>query len=204
MKRLLSITALTLFVSLTALAQDDAPKSEVFGGYSYIRTEGGGGLHGWNGSAGANLNKWFGLFADFSGHYSSSSISATNTVFGIPDFSARSDVDVNFHTVLVGPRFSYRKHERLTPFAHALFGASRLHVEGSAVFTTPPAGTTAVTFSESEIGFAMGLGGGLDVKLTRSVALRLIQADYFLTRIGGNNQNNARLAVGFVYRFGTD
>jgi opacity protein-like surface antigen len=204
MKRLLSLAGLTLLVSLTALAQQDAPKSELFGGYSHIRTEGGAGLHGWNGSAGANLNEWFGLFADFSGHYSSSSIRAANTVVGIPDFSVRSDVDVNFHTVLVGPRFSYRKHERLTPFAHALVGASRFHVEGTAVLTTPPIGTTEIAFSESETGFAMGLGGGLDVKLTRSVALRLIQADYLLTTINGNIQNNARLGVGFVYRFGTD
>ena len=48
----------------------------------------------------------------------------------------------------------------------------------------------------------MAMGGGLDVKLTRSLAFRVLQADYLLTRFGGVTQNNARLTTGLVYRFG--
>jgi len=47
----------------------------------------------------------------------------------------------------------------------------------------------------------MALGGGVDLRLSRSVAFRMIQADYLLTRFGGITQNNARITTGLVYRF---
>ena len=108
---------------------------EVFGGYSYFHAETGRDLHGWNGSVAANLNKWFGLVVDVSGHYDSSSSSIVVTIPdfptlpGLPPIEFRTRVDTNIHTIMVGPRFSYRKIEKITPFAHALFGVSRTHTE---------------------------------------------------------------------------
>src|SRR5687768_4680207 len=105
-QRMLLLAGITLLFSHSALAQEAAPKSEIFGGYSYVRTDGGGNLHGWNGSAGANLNNWFGVFADFSGHYGSSSTDISASVPGLPTFSVRASADTNIHTFLAGPRFS--------------------------------------------------------------------------------------------------
>ena len=201
MKKLLLLIGVALLCSLPAVAQE-TPKSEVFGGYSYFRPNGGGGLHGWNGSVNVNLNKWFGVVADASGHYGSSSTSVSTAVIGLSGLSVEASADSNIHTFLVGPQVSYRKDERLTPFGHALFGLSRVHERGSATTTVPLIGTTSFNFNDTDTGFAMGLGGGLDVSITRSVALRLIQAEYLMTRLNGGNQNNARISVGFVYRFG--
>src|SRR5262245_37083094 len=64
--RVLGLTCLILLVSTAGMAQD-VPKVEVFGGYSWA----GGNFHGWNTSVTGNINNWFGLVADFSGHYGS-------------------------------------------------------------------------------------------------------------------------------------
>ena len=201
-KRLLFLVCVALVLSVPAMAQD-APKTEVFGGYSYFHSDGGGSLHGWNGSVNVSLNKWLGVVADVSGHYGSESINVSTAIIGVPNFSVEASADSNVHTVLVGPQASYRKDKRLTPFGHALFGLARVHEEGSATSTLPVVGTTTFSFSDSDTGFGMALGGGLDVKISRSVALRLIQADYLMTRLNGDTQNNARISVGFVFRFGT-
>lgn len=114
-----------LFLPVTVAAQE-APRAELFGGYSYFRADGGGNLHGWNASIAGNVSGWFGLVADFSGHYGSQSLRVQGP--GMVFIDADADADV--HNFLAGPRFSYRKNERLTPFAHALFGVARAHVDG--------------------------------------------------------------------------
>ena len=48
--------------------------------------------------------------------------------------------------------------------------------------------------------FATALGGGLDYKIIRLIALR-IQGDYVQTRFFGTTQNNVRLSTGIVVRF---
>ena len=62
--------------------------------------------------------------------------------------------------------------------------------------------------------FAMAIGGGLDIKLSRHVTLRPIQADYYLTRFrtpdflsptgttSNKNQNDFRYAAGIAFSFG--
>jgi hypothetical protein len=53
----------------------------------------------------------------------------------------------------------------------------------------------------------MAIGGGLDVNLSKRLALRVIQADYLykqlgFDRIGFDVHNNLRASVGIVFRFG--
>ena len=207
MRRMLLVVSLFFLLPLCANAQE-TPSVEVFGGYSYFHTENGGDLHGWNGSVAANLNKWFGLVADVSGHYESRS---SNLVVNVPDFPTlpglppvefRFKVDTNIHTIMVGPRFSYRKIEKITPFAHALFGVSRTHTE------IESRSTSFESFSsDNNTRFAMAIGGGLDVKLSKSLALRVIQADYVYKSLGFtrglfDTHHNFRAGVGLVFRFG--
>ena len=99
------------------------------------------------------------------------------------------------HTVLVGPRFSYRKSKRLVPFAHALFGITREHED-----TTSLLPDFTLRTRSNNTGFAMALGGGLDVGLSRRLALRLFQVDYSLTQVVFT-RHNARGSVGLVFRF---
>lgn len=48
-------------------------------------------------------------------------------------------------------------------------------------------------------------GGGIDVKLSKHVSLRPVQAEYFQTKIPdgiNNRQNNFRFGGGIMLRFG--
>jgi opacity protein-like surface antigen len=183
MRKVCLLLGLFLVISSAAIAQD-APKVEVFGGYSYLRINPGSGfsginLNGWNASVAGNFNRWLGVKADFSGNYGSPSIT----------FPGPTTISVNtkVHNFLFGPQISARR-DRFTVFGHALFGGT--HVNGS---------TFGV--SASDTGFGMAFGGGLDVKVHDHFALRLGQADYLLTRISGDNQHNFRYSAGVVLRF---
>lgn len=205
MKRFLSVTSLVLFATLSAVAQE-YPRAEVFGGYSFFRADGGTNMNGWNASVSGNLNSWFGLVADFSGHYDSRSTRSELSLPGIPGFPASPTFltvvtsESNIHNFLAGPRFSYRKTEKITPFANVLFGASRRHSESEISL-----GGLGRTFVEgNNTSFAAALGGGLDVQLGKNIALRVVQAEYMLTRSFGSNGNNARVSTGIVFRFGTN
>ncbi len=182
MRKLLLIAALTLALPILAQAQE-SPRTEVFGGYSYLRgddDDGGIDLHGWNASFNQNIVKWAGIKADFSGHYGDVTLSATQRA------------DISSHLFLVGPQFSLRKSERFTPFGHALFGVMRADL----TFFDP---TGKVSLTDSA--FAMALGGGLDIKVFDIMAVRLFQADYVLTRFDDDTQNAFRVSTGLVLRF---
>jgi len=180
MKRLLFMAGLMLFLPLVASAQD-TPKAEVFGGYSYLRVDGQGGpgenLNGWNGSVVGNLNKWLGIKADFSGNY------GNQTILGLK-------LHDSVHSYTFGPQISFRKSEKVTPFVHALFGGAHFRSSFLGVTVTDNA-------------FAMFLGGGVDFKVSKSFAIRVVQADYNLDRVNGSSLNNFRFSTGVVFRLGS-
>jgi len=180
MRKFFVLAALVVLFSGAAMAQDH-PKAEFFGGYSYACINPGGGVTGfnlpagWHASVAENVNNWFGLAVDVSGHY------GNPTILGVK-------VNTKVHTYTFGPRISYRKNEKVTPFAHVLFGGAS--IRGS-----------AFGVGASDSGFAMTLGGGVDAKINDNFAFRVAQFDYLMTRIGGDNQHNFRLSTGIVFRF---
>lgn len=176
--KLLCVVALTLFFAAAAAAQN-TPQAEVFGGYSYLRVNPGGGVSGenvpagWHASAAFNVNNWFGIAGDFSGHY--------KTISGI---------DFNAHTFTFGPRITARGNDTFQPFAHALFGGTRF-------------GAGFGGFSGSDTSFTSVFGGGVDVKLSDRFAWRAGQFDYVLTTFGSDTQHNFRYSTGIVIRLGS-
>lgn len=177
MRKILFAAGTLMLGFLTAHAQDaGTPRAELFGGYSYA----GEGTHGWNGSVAANVNDWLGLVADVSGQ---------RTSLAEPGVSET----IKTHSYLFGPRFSVRRHRRLTPFVHALFGAA--HTDSRAT-------EAGQSFHFTDTSFASALGGGLDVRVSRRVAVRAFQADYVRTSLFGGTQNKGRIAFGVVFRFG--
>lgn len=109
-----------------------------------------------------------------------------NRWFGIAgDFGAYSQSPVKTFTFLAGPRFSVRTQNRITPYVETLFGGTH--------FTTSGFGSA---------GFTVLAGGGLDLGMSRSVALRP-QVDYLAIRSGGSTLNAARISLGVAFRFGT-
>lgn len=170
---LVGLLGLTLLLPLPAAAQGptgvqprgETPKAEVFLGGSYIRSDGAN-FRGWNGSVAGNVNDWFGIVGDFSGHY-------------FPQGNA------HIYTYTFGPQLSYRKNARVTPFVHALFGGARIGGGGASLN-----------------GFGANIGGGVDIKVSNSIAIRAIQADALITHFGGSTTTDPRLSFGIVFRFG--
>lgn len=176
MKKIVIVLCLVMAASLSAAAQEETPKVEVFGGYSYA----GSNTHGWDASIAGNVNKWFGLVGDFSGQY-------TNTKE--VDFREK----IRTHSFLFGPQLSVRKNKRVTPFVRALFGVAYIDTNAT---------EEGQTFLFNDKSFSMALGGGLDVRVSRNVAVRAFQADYVRTKFFGQTQNKGRLSFGIVFRIG--
>jgi len=166
-----------LFISAIAAAADDAPKVEVFGGYSYFHCDMQDpsvscNLNGWNASVAYNASNYLGIVADFGGAY--------GTVEDV--------LDVKSHSFLFGPKVSLRQG-KITPFAQALFGVT--HIKESQGVD-----------SYSENGFAMSLGGGLDINAGKKIAIRVAQVEYVQTQSSSLISNNFRVSTGIVFKLG--
>jgi opacity protein-like surface antigen len=104
---------------------------------------------------------------------------------------------------LFGPRLSYRRSKRWTPFAQFLVGGA--HGSGTLYGTSTTSGSSTSFSSGSANGFSLSAGGGLDWKATRHVSVRLFQVEYLNTRLPNavnDTQNNLRLTFGVVFHFG--
>ncbi len=182
----------------------DTPTFELFLGYSYIgATPRTGrnrvvGLHGGSESLAFNLNSFFGIVADVGG-YESDHL----TLGGVPPINVHADGGAFGY--MFGPRVSFRSG-RITPFAQYLLGglyATRVKLPGCS-------GDAVCTALPSENAFAMTAGGGVDVTLTRHIALRVFQVEYMYTRFRDPTsstgqtarQNDVRLSTGIVFRMG--
>ena len=169
---------------------------------------------GFNASATFNLHKHFGVEASFgynSGQMAEFSFSDGDTM------QATGKQNGNYFTFMVGPRFAYR-HEAFTPFAHLLLGMGRIGMDYSAACTEDGSDCNSEFIDEVQIetdgllfiddshtGFAFTAGGGLDVNVNDSFAIRVIQVDYVQSRHGGFLDvylGNLNLSFGAVVRLG--
>jgi outer membrane protein OmpA-like peptidoglycan-associated protein len=183
-----------------AAAQDQpAPKWELYAGYSFFdpatHVHGllPGGLlpvssrvesnpRGIGASVTYNFNRWFGLTADGSGHWGA----------GENGVGKRID-DAAFYSASMGPKLTLRT-QHFSPFVEALVG---WHSLSSDLFQT-------------DNGFGFMAGGGLDLKLTRRVAWRVIRADFVFSNhqygpsstVPATDVRGVRLQSGLVFMFG--
>ncbi len=189
--------AVMLAISVVVSAQDH-PKVEVFGGYSFLRATGAeepANLHGWNVALNANLKNWskvsLGAVADLSGHYGTSSV----VIFSL-DAGYFGDLKTKNHNFLFGPQIQLRG-SRVAPFARVMAGVARRQFSG--LLSGSPTDL-------KDNAFAFGTGGGVDVKVNKRVWLRLVQADYLMTRFEAldqytsKTQHHLRLSAGLVIR----
>ena len=176
MLKSLALVLVIIGATVSAEAQE-TPKAEVFGGYSWA----GGNFHGFDTSVTGNVNKWFGVTANLSGHFGSERDGALEEKQRALSF-------------LFGPRITLHRGKRLTPFVYALFGGVNFHVKLKAAGQTFASG--------SDTGFNMALGGGLDIKVSERVAVRAFQLDYLRPNFFGESHNRGRLAFGIVLRLG--
>ncbi|MCL2659965.1 MAG: hypothetical protein FWD64_05545, partial [Acidobacteriaceae bacterium] len=111
----------------------------------------------------------------------------------IPDF----DTGLSLLSGMGGLRLRIPNHTVFQPFAQGLFGG----VHGFDSYFPAPVGKCPTSYDTS---FAMALGGGLDLNLSRHVWIRVVQADYHysqLRNVQGNMQNQFRVSGGVVFRF---
>ena len=192
MRRIALGLALGMFLgaaSAAAQAQRE-PRLEIAAGYSFLRTRTvaptGFNLNGGSLSVAANVNSWLGFVGDFAGYHTRN----------VPP----SGFSLTISSYMFGPRISYRGRERVTIFAQELVGVGHaggtLYTVGFAPGAAAPAPVNA---------FAMALGGGLDVNLSRSWAIRAFQTEWFQTTFPngqGNRQHSFRFTTGISWRIG--
>jgi outer membrane protein OmpA-like peptidoglycan-associated protein/opacity protein-like surface antigen len=184
----------------------DTPKLELFLGYSNILatpmsvTNRVADLQGGDMNIAFNPNRYLGLVGDFAGYHAN-----TLTFDGAGGSFRDVGADGKAITYMVGPRLSFRR-PRFTLFGQALFGDANARK----VTVNDCTGSPVCTPLPSEHSFAMALGVGLDLNLSRHLAFRIIQAEYFLTQFRDPSstagtisiRNNVRLSSGIVFRSG--
>jgi outer membrane protein OmpA-like peptidoglycan-associated protein len=192
------IALLFTFAALGRAQEQPPPKWELFGGYSVF--DPGANITGqlpgallplssrleWNPrGAGASVtydfNKWLGLTLDTSIDWGS----------GESTFAKKID-DTAFSNLSIGPKITFR-HNHFSPFLEVLVGDQRLMPDA---------------FHDVDK-LGVMLGGGLDLSLTRHVALRLIRADFVLSNyrygppsVASTDIRGLRAQTGLVITFG--
>jgi len=170
------------------------PKFEVAGMFSYINfcpcSFRNFNQLGATGSFTYNANRWLGLVGEVGGYRFDRQVflldTTTNTQFP-------ATISGNMQTYLFGPRLNFRHFDHFVLFGEVLFGGAH--------------GTQQLTGDKSQGSFAMAVGGGLDVVLTKYLAWRFFEADYLLTNFSGSllspdgRQNNFRIGTGVVIRW---
>jgi len=205
MKKLFAVFALLAFSGIPTLAQGrggETPIVEVNAGYTYMRWQvppvltpppSDYNYNGFNAGASYNFTRWLAAAVDVSGVYNSQ----PNTGSG--------PSNTHIYSYLFGPRIYPVGHHKLTPYVHALFGISTFDFNAPAFGGSP-------AFSLSDNAFSFAIGGGIDWRITRHIAIRLAQLDFQQTRllhtiavqsmVPADNQNNFKYSGGVVFRFG--
>jgi hypothetical protein len=81
------------------------------------------------------------------------------------------------------------RNARLQPFVRGLGGFARVNADGDVLSLN----------NQTDYSPAFAVGGGLDIKLSDNIALRVVQADYLQTHAFDSVQHNLRLGVGIRF-----
>jgi Outer membrane protein beta-barrel domain len=214
MRKIFVMIVAVLAFAMVAAATD-FPTSELYVGYNFTRfypdsafvpdLNANGGV----GQFTYNFDKWIGATFDV-GSVTKGTLNHANW-------------DTTATSFTLGPRFMYHNHSRWTPYFEVLFGGAEVSASTEVgTFVAPPVVAPAInppvalppgyTFTTrittSKTGFAMLVGGGLDIKFGKHFAFRPLGLDYYLARmpsaVTGNdtNHNNLRYTAGVNFLFG--
>ncbi len=228
MKKVPLLIGLAFLLSVCAVAQDEeVPKGELYLGYSYMRIAPTSQVNAYNSNGGVgqiqyNLNRHIGILADLGG-----TANGNISVRG----SGNLPQNQTQFMYLFGPRLMLNKTGKFSPFFE--FEVGGIHNSRSFNFpvailplgfvpprgiTVAPSGPGLVKFKSTQNGFGLAVGGGVDVKVTKTIAIRPIQLDYLPAKfspfnvstaflppgVKNNTQwsNNIRYTGGVTFRFG--
>jgi hypothetical protein len=181
--------ALCLLGVYASAQTDIQPRDEIFGGYSYLNEHGTADF----GVKLPNIDKGFDASNTF---YFTRTGAARNLGF-VTDGSGHFDRDHDFVGIgfaLGGLQYKYHTAGVFSPFARFLIGVANL---SPALPPTPP------NFP-NQWKFAVGGGGGIDLNVTRWLAVRAVQLDYLHNSYNASfptstqNWNHFRVAGGLL------
>jgi len=182
--RLFAFGFLGIFLTLPRLDAQIKDLVELYGGFNLTPASPDplvpkANLTGFVFGTGAFANSWFG--ADFE----------VSKQYGTAPSSAGTYANANLHetSYLAGPQFRFLNRANISATARTLLGG----VQGQ-IFQP---GSMA-----SQTRFAIMLGAGVDVGITKHVAIR-IEPGLYRTSFSQQNQNNFRISFGPVFRFGS-
>jgi hypothetical protein len=173
----------------------DYPKVEVFGGFSLGAIEVQHPVRGtfdheetigFQAAVTVNVNRTLGFVTDSGGLWGDFPTSLFFSLLGVGSVEAGT---FRMLHIFAGPRLTKRMDD-FTVFVHALPGFARQ-------LRTDRFNTTSTSN-----GFAVALGGGVDVNLVKHLAIRAVQVDYLPTSLKGGWENSLRLGFGVVWQFG--
>lgn len=215
MKTILAWSLIVLSAVAAAAQSDEFQRSEFFVGYSYGNNEVSFGVspaaasvyrkrtghHGFNGSAVVNLTRYVGIKGDVSGVYKSGRFAFTvpSGIQSTPTVTVAFDGKSSVHNFLGGVQFKDNSGDgRVQPFAHALIGAARRSntISGGGFACV---GIIPCPASTKETAFAGAFGGGIDVRLSGRVGVRLIQIDYNPIKYNAGVDHGFRFSTGLIF-----
>jgi len=219
MKKLYILILFLFFTQFSAVAQSDYKKLEIFGGYVVNRTEterfgdfssfggipasqipdnfqatraeleegfkdafaGGKSLNGINVSGSYYLNKNLAVVADFN-------FATKKSKRQIPDnpifFENNAETRRIRYSFLGGLQWKFRK-KRVEPFARMMAGIVRSKNRNTLFLSE----LESFRLQDDYTAFALSAGGGIDVRVNKSFAVRVIQFDYIPTFSGSRIAN---------------
>jgi hypothetical protein len=217
---------LLLFISLsvvTCLAQKQeyVGQYDAYMGFAYLTTPNMNlDQRGWQGQFGYNYRRWVAVGFDTSYFGGSSSLTVpqlNNATIAklapiLPHlpagFTVWSPYHANTYTITGGPQFNYRHFKYVTLFIHPDIGAMYQSVQVQP--TNPIMGSIVTSLLGKSMKTSMwtpfyGVGGGLDINVTKHVGLRF-QSDWVYTQLFDdllrNPQYTWRMSASPTFRFG--
>ena len=208
MKRLLFAASCVLVCSSIVAAQssDDYHHTEFYGGYSHARVDSNvqgititgfpvnfapctaqgasflganfqefyctrRGYQGFDASVTHNFTRYVGIKGDVTGHFKNQTF-----VDNFPDRTDTVETRGRIFNFLAGVQIKNNSRSaRFKPFVHALVGVAHHRVESKNISTL---NSNNFTFTDTLNSFAMKLGGGIDIRVSPKIDLRIIEFDY--------------------------
>lgn len=232
-RKLLLLCALVAIFPVFAQAQDDDSRGEFFIGYSVLQADTTVSnedvdlssfnftnndrirYNGVNAAGTGYITRRFGITGDFSFHQKSQDFTLpSSTIIGTGgNFSVRDQV----YTLLAGPQYKFKNSSRVEPFVRAMAGIAHSRTRlnsGNLTLGNSAENFAGQLFNDSTTDFALGIGGGLDVKVSDRIAIRAIQVDYTPVferdrtitvgntndTISGARADNVRFSFGVVFK----
>lgn len=140
-------------------------------------------FHGFEGSITYNVSKYVGLKGDFTGHFKTQSFVDKFTPPGVTQTLANTERLYNF---LGGVQIKNNSRTaRFKPFAHALAGFARYTNRQQQTLDLFP--QFNFTIDDRVSSFAVKVGGGLDIRASKRIDIRLIEVDFNPVFAGDRN-----------------